>query len=315
MKTGQSRIDDATAYIYTQVSQELANHVSMTVRAGNVTVIGKELSLGARNDGADDPTYGANTQQRQALRALLLCQRVYFSDLWWQDTYANGTTAANNTLSVNWKAQSLHHWRNMQEFQIKEGIRVFATTNRSCATLVAAADAKPANHTLPSLTVTRLTQPFPGLISCYGAVMTWLVRSGIASVRWYGKWGGASTQATLTAAFAGPTPALAPGQMLIGPDQPFGPTDPFPAVPLGHIVHLFCDYGHRWNGHWLVSNGDGTASGCNNDVTDGTPNDYVRACSLANQFRNGYRGPLPGQPGNWRGQAWVIDPLAIPTLI
>lgn len=308
MKTGQSRLDDAIAYISTQVSQELANHVSMTVRAGNMTAIGKELSLGARTDGADDPAFGANTQQRQALRALLLCQRVYFSDLWWQDTYANGTTAPNNTLPVNWKAQSLHHWRNLPEFKIKDGIRVFATTNRSYATLAAAADGKPASPTLPSLSVTRLTQPFPGLISCYGAVMTWLVRSGIASVRWYGKWGGASTKATLTAAFGA-------GQPVIGPDQTFGPNDAFPAVPLGHIVHLFCDYGNRWNGHWLVSNGDGTASGCNNDVTDGTPNDYARACSLANQFRNGYRGALPDRPGNWRGQAVVIDPLAIPTLI
>lgn len=306
MKTGQSRIDDAITYINLNVNQELANHLSMTARTGVVKDIGKELSLGSRLDGTDDPHYGTQTQQRQALRALLLCQRIYFSDLWWTDTYADGTTAKASKLFAGWKITSLNHWQNQPEMSIKEAIRIFATTGRDHAALVSAAGQQPASVTLPKLNVTRMTQPFPGLQSCYGAVMTWMVRSGMASLRWYGKYAGASTRATLTNVFG-------TGVQLIGPDTPFGDISAFPAVPAGHIVHMFCD-GVRWNGHWLVSMGNGMARGCNNDPTDGTPTTYSNACSLANQFRNGYRTALPDGSGFWKGQAVVIDPLTIPDL-
>ena len=87
-----------------------------------------------------------------------------------------------------------------------------------------------------------------------------------------------------------------------------------PLVPRGHIVHLYVDNPMRWNGHWLISLGDGFAIGCNNDDTDGTNRAYTPRCSLDNQFRNGYKHPKP--PGSIepfeRGIAEVIDPLEIP---
>ena len=47
--------------------------------------LSKELSLGSRPDGEDDPGFDANTEKRHALRALLLCQRFYYgADTWAQ---------------------------------------------------------------------------------------------------------------------------------------------------------------------------------------------------------------------------------------
>jgi hypothetical protein len=70
----------------------------------------------------------------------------------------------------------------------------------------------------------------------------------------------------------------------------------------------------RWNGHWLVSLGDGYARGCNNDDTDGTNRLYTNRCSLNNQFLYGYKHALPeGSPTPFeRGVAEVIDPREIP---
>ena len=57
----------------------VGDHVNQVVPQGSRKAISAELSLGARPDGEDDPPYGTDPEQRHALRALLLCQKVYFS--------------------------------------------------------------------------------------------------------------------------------------------------------------------------------------------------------------------------------------------
>jgi hypothetical protein len=67
-----------------------------------------------------NPQYKINTQQRHALRALLLCQRVYFYDSWAQ--FAN---KPYDFLPPNRKSVSLNYWDQKTEVQIIEGIQAF----------------------------------------------------------------------------------------------------------------------------------------------------------------------------------------------
>ena len=85
-------------------------------------------------------------------------------------------------------------------------------------------------------------------------------------------------------------------------------------MPRGHIVYLYVDNRERWNGHWLVSHGDGFTSACNNSSEDGTNIIFAPRCSLDNQFLYGYKHALrPGAAVPFeRGIAEVINPLEIP---
>ena len=306
MKTGQKRIDDAVDYIYSIGKAELANHVATLVQTSQPSRIGRELSLGSRDDDEDDPQYAANTATRQALRALLLCQRVYFSDLWSELVMVGGARHRHNHLTPQWKQTSLAYWGRRTEQEIVQGILTFAVTTSNAAALADAATGAPnGNH--PDFTLTRTRDPFPGVPSCYGAVMAWMFKSGLASYRWYLKNSGANNEASLRQAFG-------PARQIWGATQLFSAMHRLPAVPRGHIVHLYVYNPARWNGHWLVSLGDGTARACNNDDTDGTNRIYTPGCSLNNQFLNGYKDAMPGGTAIpfERGIAEVIDPTEMP---
>lgn len=311
IKTGQSRIDDAVAYIYQLGKAELANHVATLARP-HASKIGGELSLGSRPDGKDDPAFASNTRKRNALRALLLLQRVYFSDLWWTLSPMGGVQPKATMLAKDWKATSLRHWSPLPEAEIEKAILAFAPSTALVDNLINAVTAMPdPTVAQPDLTLTREKAPFPGNVSCYGAVMAWLFNAGLVSYRWYARHSGAMNKATLEAAFG-------KGRRLIGPNDPFDDKSVFPIVPVGHIVHLYSEEsgGVRWNGHWMISLGGGRGAGCNNDDTDGTNRVFTPNASLANQFYNGYRDAVDGQPGKtWKGVVDVIDPLDIPERI
>ncbi len=306
MKLWFQRIQEALDYLHDLGEGDLARHIQATVNRFHRLPVGRSISLGARADGNDDPQYAENTRKRKALRALLLCQRVYFSSLWSRLTLVGGARQPHDFLTRNWKNDSLAHWRHRTEAEIVEGIRSFCVTSNGAADLAEAANGPP-NGGHPDLTFTRDRDPFPGLRSCYGSVMTWLFKSGLASYRWYMRHSGACNQQTLREAFG-------PARVIWNGDRRFGPSDRLPRVPRGHIVHLFVDNPIRWNGHWLVSLGDGNARACNNDTTDGTPNAYAGGCSLDNQFLHGYKHALEGARGGAfeQGVAEVIDPVAIP---
>ncbi len=307
MKSGTDRVNDAVNYIFGMGKAELATHVRTVAAMGNLNGIGNDLSLGARTDNPNQPQYAQNTIKRQALRALLLCQRVYFSDLWAQNIMMGGVVVPHNYLANmgNWKAQSVNHWQNQPTQQIEEAILSFCPTTADIgAAAVAAAGGAPHAGGFPSLTFTRNTMPFPGLTSCYGAVMTWLFQSGLVSYRWFLKNINANDQVTLEAAFG-------LGQTIWDGTARFMDTDELPNIPRGYVVHLYVDNPQRWNGHWLVSLGNGQGAGCNNDDTDGTNRPYTAGCSLKNQFLNGYNGTRQdGTPES--GKAVMFNPLDIP---
>ena len=217
MKSGQSRFDDAIKYIHGIGKSSLAQHIIDTVREGNGSQsrIGKELSLGSRVDDEDDPQYAGTTEQRRALRALLLCQRVYFSELWANFIGHGGVRSLASFLAPDWKTTSLTFWGPRTEQQVIEGILTFSVTTANVAELAAAANRIPNRYAnTPVLTLTRGEPDFPGLTSCYGSVMTWLFKSGLASYRWYMRNSGANNKQSLRETFG-------PARIIWRGDQPF----------------------------------------------------------------------------------------------
>ena len=296
-KTAQQRLDETLTYIRTHVGPDLASQIAMLV-GGRAALIGDELHLGARWDGlASAAVTAAHTQQRHALRALLLCQRVYYSDLW---PCLIGTVAARtayNWLPADWKETSCQFWAGQTEAQIREGLRMFVATTDNLSYAANAATAwRPSppgappylTHTRESFSGSRLTD------TCYDAVMLWLFKSGLVSLRWLLKHRNANTQPTLTDAFG-------PGMTLW--NGAFAAPNTLPAVPRGCVVHIFENPSPgSWRGHWMISLGNGRAAGVNNNNEQPpVPRDYCTMLTLDKQFQD-FGG----------GTAVTINPAVIP---
>jgi hypothetical protein len=314
MKTGKSRFDDTVEYIRSIGRQDLADHlVAIVTGGGSPSQIGQELTLGDRSADEDDaPRDAETTRRRRALRALLLCQRVYFSELWAQLIEMGGTRRPRSFLETNWKATSLAHWRTRSTDDIINGIATFCVTQNDASAVAKAAEAGPLDRqaSIPDLTLTRDRSPFPGSpAGCYASVMAWLFKGGLVSYRWFMRHQTANNEATLRAAFG-------PGREIWPANRPFDPSgrDNLPRLPRGQIVHLYVNTPQRWKGHWLVNVGNGMACGCNNDTEGGRVNrDYSNRCSLNSQFYFGYKHPLRGSSTRFeQGIAEVIDPFLIP---
>lgn len=306
MKFGETRIQDALDYLTNSGFANLANDLQTLLAqqspSARVT-IAKELSLGSRNDDKDEPAYAGNTQQRQAVRALLLCQRVYFSTLW----------APVERRPANWKSTSFAYWRDKTEIDVQAGISTFTAPSSLARDAADVAEANSNNEFgYYNLSLSRASPNFPINDICYTAVMSWLFRSGLVSYRWMLKHLVPSNENQLRVAFGD-------GQVIWAPGETFEDGDSLQFVPKGHIVHLFMP--PNFNGHWMISNGDGTATGCNNDEEGGAVNRiYSTSCNLDAQFRLGfawlyYDGATSLKldvPKKMPGKAVVIDPTLIP---
>ena len=298
-KTGRTRLEEGLAYLRdTGWGAGLANEVAALV-GHNQEDVGNALSLGSRWDIGLSQTV---SQKRRALRALLLCQRVYFSDLW--PTLA-GTPARRQTFNwlgdgADWKTDSLSHWHRKTEQQICEGIQAFVSTTSDANLLARVARAgSPGEIRMSCLTQTR-TGPFEpaDVMACWDAIMAWTFKSGLTSLRWYRKHSSANSQQTLEAAFG-------VGKVIWdGSKGRFTEASELPPISAGMIVHIYDQ--RRWNGHWIISNGkSATACGCNNYPEDPeVPKAHSAMLSIKKQFLNFNKGV--------QGIAVVIDPLKIP---
>jgi hypothetical protein len=233
--------------------------------------ISKQLSLGSRADGEDDSGVDANTNKRHALRALLLCQRVYYSaDTWAKASDPNGNSETvgmhpQEDLPDDWKRDSLNYWRPRTEAEIQDGIRMFEIVPGAKAADVksAAYRSRPNNVVLPgNLFLSRRDVDTVGSgVICYVGVQGWLVRSGVVSMRWFEQNSSPNGKIGCDLLF---------GQGMLLWDGPITDDDVKKVrplcerVPAGFIVHIWSPDNSNWNGHWVVSNGDGTISGVNN---------------------------------------------------
>lgn len=295
MKTPQARFDDTLAYLAERIDRPLAAQVKELARGLEAT-LGAELHLGPRWDLLSSAAVQqTHTEQRRALRALLLCQRIYFSDLWPSMIGTVAARTAVNWLPTDWKDRSCTIWASRSENDLRDALRSYvATTDSADMVANAAAGWRPAPPPSPPyLDVTRASFGGPRLTdTCYDAVMLWLFKSGLVSLRWLLRHRNANTADTLTEAF--------------GPGLPiwngaFGAADRLPNVPRGHIVHIY-ENPASWRGHWMVSLGNGRAAGVNNNEEEPpVPRDHCTTLTLDKQFRD-YGG----------GTAVVINPMSIP---
>lgn len=331
-KDPEDRFDDTVKYVRTSVQPDLAQHLELTATTQSTKeIIGDDLSLGGIRLWKDEE----KTQQRRALRALLLCQRLYFSSLWakmyFKDEVAGKTSKmppvpdgqepafANQVPPVNadrwpqsspsWKATkeaSVKLWKDQSEAAIQDAIKTFAITSQQAGSLLAAAqDSGEATAPLVACNLVRTGSPFPSSTICYAAVMFWLFRSGLVSYRWMLKYDGAPPS-KLREVFGR-------GQIVWSSDMEFKKTDAFPAVGPGKIVHLYVNNEYRFAGHWLVSDGNGKAYGRNNDDSNGEDRKYD-LCVLKNQFL-AYKEKYEGSDQLTEGIAEVFDPVTLPSRI
>jgi hypothetical protein len=301
--------------------------------------ISKQLSLGWRSDGEDDPNFDANTDKRHALRALLLCQRVYYSaDTWAKASDPNGNSETvgmhpEEDLPDDWRRDSLNYWRTRTEGQIQDGIRMFEIVPGATAADVqrAAYRSRPNHVALPgNLFLSRADTDTVGLgIICYVGVQGWMVRSGVVSMRWFEQNSSPNGKIGCDLLF---------GQGMLVWDGPIT-DDKLPEVrrlcrrvPAGHIVHIWSPDNSNWNGHWVVSNGDGTICGVNNSEIlpekaergQKVLKDYTNMSTLFEQFA-GYSNKdiryddrtekYVDTGGRTRARMAVFDPMQIPNRI
>jgi hypothetical protein len=335
-KDSQIRWDETIAYLNHHfpcvgLAHRLGEHIETVVIQGLRAEISKELSFGFRGDGKDDAGYDTKTNKRHALRGLLLCQRVYYSDMWAkQSSEGPGIRMEkfDHGLPANWKTTSLTFWSGKTELEIRQGIAMFAPVNgASYGDLQAAAHAgAPNGVALPgNLTLSRNDHDTVGFgVICYVGVQGWLVKSGIISMRWFMKNVSPNKELGCDLIF---------GQGLTVWNGPFRPElgHTVPPIAPGYIVHIWSRQHDNWNGHWVVTNGNGTICGVNNgEILTAIPpvrKNYTNHSTLLEQFVDygaqqkvlgGYQTD-ENRPmvliNKWKDAVMVIiDPLTMPRL-
>jgi hypothetical protein len=311
-KSSGSRWEQTIAYLNQHfpchdLHEPLGDHIESIVPAGPTRVaLSKELSLGSRPDGKDDPHYTDNTDRRHAMRGLLLCQRVYFSKLWAKKTWSLGEDPIPDEwcLDAIWKAKSLNHWGHQNEAAIREGIAMFAPIpNATRADLVTAAKAgMPSGgpQIVGNPYLSRSTDCCIGAgETCYRGILAWLLKSGLVSMRWFMKETSPNGKVSLDRLFG-------TGVVVWAPEKPFTDDSVLPQVEAGFIVHMWLAQtgAGGWNGHWVISNGDGTICGVNNGPIqkpdEVVAKDYTTHGKLRSQFE-GYGGYLVEEKIGERG--------------
>lgn len=275
------------------VGGPIGTHINTIVGGGQRDAISKECALGSTAGVHKNTT--ANKPARNALRALLLCQRVYFSDLWAKQTLVGGVTSAYNYLLLagNWKATTLTHWGMRSEGDIRSAIGMFATVPGATADKVSdVAQDDPPNGGLPggsstpaiaaNLTYSRNHFPITGSSeTCYRGVLAWMFKAGVVSYRWFMRNPAPTGQAALDELFGTGVDVWPRG-------TPFTATSVLPTFPKGTILHMWKEEtgAFGWNGHWVVSNGDGTICGVNNGLvpSENVITAYTKTGTLRKQF-------------------------------
>lgn len=294
-KNKDIRWDDTIKYLNDNFIG-LGNHINSVVPAGaKRDAISGQLSFGYRADGKDDPQYATVTRQRMALRALLMCQRVYFSaDTWCKSS--KGATGAieafTGCMTNDWKRDSLAYWGNKTEGEIQQGIEMFVISPVADRdSLQGAAFAGRWFSSEPQV-LWKLSRADPPVVdklitTCYMGIQGWMLLSGLASLRWVMK-------------------NVIPNHQM-GCDRLFGvgrevwnaklKESDEPAVrrvirgiPKGSLVHIYTPQNYNWNGHWVITNGDdvggdgGTICGVNN--SDISAEDAERHVVVKKPFTN-----------------------------
>lgn len=310
-KTAAARWTEMIGYLNTHFAHDtprLGDHINTIVIGAARDTISNEIALGS-TAGVHKNT-DANKPARNALRALLLCQRVYFSELWARRTFVGGATALSSFLAPDWKARSLAHWGMKDERSIRSGIAMFATVPGADAdgvSDVAKGDGPPTGsppEIAGNLTLSRTNFPLTGAKeTCYRGVLAWLLKAGVVSFRWFMQNSGPSGEAALNDLFG-------EGEDVWKADTPFTDKSVLPTIPKGFVIHMWMeDTGvGGWNGHWVISNGDGTICGVNNGEVNNGEEVVLKAYTNNGKLRSQFEGyaELVTEKKNSRGFLDII---------
>jgi hypothetical protein len=295
-KDADDRWDDTIDYLNHHfpcagLADQLGDHIEGVVPQAQRNAISKELSLGSRDDKKKDPGYGASTEQRRALRALMLCQRVYFSNLWARKTVNRVPGSAADLLAPNWRALSLAHWQNQTEAEILAGIGMFAPVPGVVAADVAtAAEAGPPDglgiEIAGNLHLSRnLNCCIGSAETCYRGVCAWLLQSGMVSLRWFLRDCAPNGQAACDLMFG-------TGVSVWDSSTRFDAKSVLPEIGRGFIVHMWDELTGLggWNGHWVISKGGGRICGVNNGSVDKSDEVVLKAYTNNGKLRSQFEG-------------------------
>jgi hypothetical protein len=304
-KDAADRWDDTIAYLDAKfpcngLTHRLGEHIETVVPKSQRKAISDELHFGSRTDKASDPTYAATTEKRRALRALLLCQRVYFSALWARKTVNRiPDQPVTDLLAPNWKTLSLNHWQTKSHAEVDAAIGMFAPLDGVVTADVAtAAEAGPPDglgtEIAGNLFLTRNGNSCIGAAeTCYRGVLAWLLQSGMISLRWFLRDCAPNGQQSCDRLFG-------TGVSVWDSSTLFDDNSVIPEVGRGFIVHMWVEQAGAggWNGHWMVSKGNGRICGVNNGLVN-KPDEvvitrYTDKGKLRSQFE-GYGGYLKEQ--------------------
>jgi hypothetical protein len=267
MSTPTVRWNDTINYLnqYFPHFPGLGDHINGIVTLATMRdAISNEISLNAL--GPLQQMIGGE-EKRRALRGLLLCQRVYYSNLWAGGVFVGSPNIVpDNFLAGNWKTASLNHWGMKNETQIRDGIALFMPLpHPTRQDLQVAAHTGPQNQI--SLRANVTLSRTAASADCYGqghicyvGVIGWLLKSGWVSIRWVMRCCPPEGESSCDVLF---------GKSRVIWRQSIKPEDEDRCLRLcndlrgGFIVHVWT-LGDNWNGHWFITNGDGTMSGVNN---------------------------------------------------
>lgn len=245
MTANTDRYDATLDYINRFVHTGLVEVIKRAAQQANLTPesLGGLLSLKGHGYGNNLLGQGGTQDQHRAVRALLLCQRLFL-----QGPYAKNKE--NQDFNYNAKPDlPKTHFKGKTEFEVKKAINCYMTLpSPSCGDLAKAAESMDStNDPVPFETLTRDSNPFPLTLICFDALRYWLFRAGFTSMRWL-----SSTSPDLTAQRANDT--LGYGTVV----QP----ENIDTIPRGYIWN-FHDPRAKAVCHWGVSLGGGVAAAAN----------------------------------------------------
>ena len=123
MKSSLKRYEDTIQYIGSLGvgGLLLVNQLNKLILTDNLKEeVSKQIELGF--------TFGPkNTDQRHALRALLLCQYVFIGKIW--KKYFTYDLTLCSYLPTDWKSQSVAHWKFRTQAEVNQAIAIYMRTN------------------------------------------------------------------------------------------------------------------------------------------------------------------------------------------
>jgi len=299
---------DTLIYVDQQVSSSLSvdlkKRIATAIQLNSLDAVMDPLLAGISTSGAG--AYASNgLARRQALRALLLCQKVYLTKI------SQDSDILDNWVP-NWPRVTVDFWRSKSETEIKRAIQMYMPLpNADADALVAAAAANGPTEGLSDGLLSRLHRiaredaSFPVEGICYRAVQSWMLAAGFVSLQWFLKNADTSVNGPVTDAnsVASKLLQIFGGGVMIDVSVDLARA----TIARGDVVYMYRSrqdgtpkHGGQL-GHWMVSEGNDFGYGCNNFTTDealGTAGTYAR-CSIPNQIKAMRRGRIRPDERDW----------------